>query len=319
MLMRALAVAALAITIGNQALAQERALAIGTAAAGGFLYPLGGSIAKVISETVENVEVTAEATGGSVENLKLTGSDPTYMGLAGSDSAFDAVHGKNKFDGNPQPVQTLMVILPTHFYMVTTTATGIDEIADVKGRRISTNVPGSGIEVTALRLLTLAGIDPEKDVTREKMSIGDSTAALKDGKIDAFFMTGTSVSAPLIDLAATPGLTMKLIPTDTYSDKLNEQFGQVYTRGVIPAGTYPGVDVDVPVQDTWNLLVAHQDLSEEDAYNFVKAVFENKDQLVAVVKDAAALSIENQVAPKNPIAFHPGALKYFAEHGLSTQ
>jgi len=317
MLRKALLTVAVSLALAGGAVAQDRALAIGTAPSGGYLYPLGGAIAKVISERVEGVQVTAEATAGSVQNAQLTGADPTYLGLVNNDTAYDAVVGQNKFAGTPLPLRTLVVLVPSHLYLITRADTGIDSIADLKGHRVSTNLPGSGIEVMALRVIGYAGLDPDSDISREKMSIPDSAAALKDGKIDAFFIIGNTHAAPLLELASTPGMEMKLVPTDTYSDRMNSEFGQVYTHGVIAAGTYPGIDVDVPVQDSWNTLVAHKDLSDEDAYNFAKAVIEGKADIVAILPDADAIAIANQVAPQSAIEFHPGALKYFREQGLA--
>ncbi len=313
----ALVAMALILTTATGAQAQERTFGIGTAPAGGFLYPLGGAIARAIEDNVAGVSVTAEATSGAVDNLKLTASDPTYLGFARNDTAYDAVNGLNRFDGNPQPVTALAALVPSFLLLATTTDTGVETVEDLKGRRVSTNLPGTGLEDSALRTISVAGLDPENDISREKLSIADSIDALRDGKIDAFFIVTSAKSQPLLDLAATPGLTLKLIPLDGYATKLNAVMGPVHTESKIPMGTYPGVDMDVTAPTTWTMLVANTALSDEDAYAFTKAIFESKSQIAMVVSDIAALDIADQVITNTGIAFHPGALRYYRENGLA--
>jgi uncharacterized protein len=168
----------------------------------------------------------------------------------------------------------------------------------------------------AFRVIEAAGLDKDKDMKRERLSVAESVNAIKDRKIDAFFWVGGIPTAAVTDLAATPGVTMKLIDHADLVDKMNAKYGKLYSAGVIPAGAYPGAKADNKIVDVWNILVTGDRMSDEVAYNIVKTVIEKKAELVAVHKEAEAFSLENQVQERSPIPFHPGALKYFQEKGV---
>ena len=99
-------------------------------------------------------------------------------------------------------------------------------------------------------------------------------------------------------------------------EKMNAKYGKLYTPSVIKAGSYPGYDKDNKIAEVWNLLVTGDKMSNDDAYTIVKTLVEKKADLVAVHKEAASFSLDNQVQDRSPIPFHPGALKYFKEKGV---
>jgi TRAP transporter TAXI family solute receptor len=208
------------------------------------------------------------------------------------------------------------VLYPNRMHVVTIEGTGVEKIADLKGKRVSTGSPGSATEVMAFRVIEAAGLDKDKDMKRERLSVAESVNAIKDRKIDAFFWVGGIPTAAVTDLAATPGVTMKLIDHADLVDKMNAKYGKLYSAGVIPAGAYPGTKAENKIVDVWNILVTGDRMSDEVAYNIVKTVIEKKAELVAVHKEAEAFSLENQVQERSPIPFHPGALKYFQEKGV---
>jgi TRAP transporter TAXI family solute receptor len=199
---------------------------------------------------------------------------------------------------------------------VTVEGRGIEKMQDLKSKRISTGAPGSGTETIALRILEAYGIDPEKDVKREKLSVAESVNAIKDKKIDAFFWSGGVPTAAVTDLAATPGTKIKLLDHTDAIPNLVKKYGSLYVKGVIPAKSYPGQDKDVHVVDVWNVLVVHEKMDEKLVYPIVKTVFEKKAELVAVHQEAANLDLSTQYQGGSPIPFHPGAVKYFSEKGL---
>lgn len=302
--------AALALVAGP-ALAQTR-ISIATGGTGGVYYPLGGGLANVLTKALPGVEATAEVTSASVDNVKLVGAGKADVAFVLGDTAADGFNGTGKFK-EKVAVRALAVLYANKSQWVTVEGTGIDTIADLKGRRISTGSPGSGTEVIALRILEAYGIDPEKDVTREKLSVAESVNAIKDRKIEAFFWSGGVPTAAVTDLAATPGVTVKLISHADAVPALVKKYGPLYVTGVIPAKAYPGMAKDAAVADVWNVLLVNASTSEKLAYDIVKAMFENKADLVAVHSEAANLDLANQVEETSPIPFHPGAQKYFAE------
>ena len=209
--LKALLVAA-AVLAAAPGVAQEKInLSIATGGTGGVYYPLGGGMANVLSKYVPGMQATAEVTGGSVDNLQLIGTGKPYIALSQADAAADALRGEDKFKGKPVPVRTLMILYPNRMHVVTIEGTGINTMADLKGKRVSTGSPGSATEVFAFRVIEAAGLDKDKDMKRERLGVSESVNAIKDRKIDAFFWVGGLPTAAVTDLAATPGVKIKLI------------------------------------------------------------------------------------------------------------
>jgi hypothetical protein len=185
-------VAAIAIFGVASAGAQDKKvrLSIGTGGTGGVYYPLGGGLAALISKNVPGVEATAEVTAGSIANLQLIGGGKSELAFTMADAAWDAENGLEKFKDAKVPLRTVVVFYPNRMHVATVEGTGINTMKDLKGKRVSTGAPASGTEVMALRLIEASGLDPNKDMTRERLSIAESVNALKDGKIDAVFWVG---------------------------------------------------------------------------------------------------------------------------------
>jgi TRAP transporter TAXI family solute receptor len=154
---------------------------------------------------------------------------------------------------------------------------------------------------------------------RERLGVAESVNAIKDRKIDAFFWVGGLPTAAVTDLAATPGVKIKLVDHADVVPAMNKKYGNLYVQDVIPRATYSGMAADNRNATVWNILVAHEKMSDQVAYNIVKAVFEHKPELVAVHKEADNFKLELQKQAASPIPFHPGAVKYFNEKGAKIQ
>jgi TRAP transporter TAXI family solute receptor len=296
--------------------AWAQGLSIATGGTGGVYYPLGGGIAAALSKHVPGMDATAEVTGGSVDNLKLIGSGKPYIGLTMADAAQDAAKGEDKFKGRPVGLRTLMVLYPNRMHVVTVESTGIKTIADLKGKRVSTGSPGSATEVMAFRVIQAAGLDKDKDMTRERLGVAESVNAIKDRKIDAFFWVGGLPTAAVTDLANTPGTKIQMIDHADLVKKMNATWGDLYVEDVIPKTVYKGMETDNRQSTVMNILVASDKMDEKSAYNIVKTIFERREDLIAVHKEAENFRLENQKASASPIPFHPGAIKYFNERGI---
>ncbi|HSH89540.1 MAG TPA: TAXI family TRAP transporter solute-binding subunit [Ramlibacter sp.] len=297
-------------------LAGAQNLSIATGGTGGVYYPLGGGMAAVLSKHVPGMQATAEVTGGSVDNLKLVGTDKPYIALVMADAGLDALKGEDKFKGNKVPVRTLMVLYPNRMHVVTVEGRGITKMSDLKGRHVSTGSPGSATEVMAFRVIEAAGLDKDKDLKRERLGVAESVNAMKDNKIDAFFWVGGLPTAAVTDLANTPGTKIKMIDHSDVVTKMNAKYGPLYVEDTIPKSVYKGMDIDNKQATVMNLLVAHQNMDDKTAYNIVKTIFDKRTDLIAVHKEAENFKLENQKASATPIPWHPGAVKYFAEKGI---
>jgi TRAP transporter TAXI family solute receptor len=306
------------VFVASAALAQTNRIVISTGGTGGVYYPLGGGLANILSKNVPGLQATAEVTGGSIDNLKLLGAGKSEVVFTMADSGWDALQGLDKFKDNKVSARTLVVLYPNRLHVVTIDGTGINKLADLKGKRVSTGSPGSGTEITAFRLLDAVGIDKDKDIKKERLSVAESVNALKDRKIDALIWVGGVPTGALTDLAATPGVKIKLIDHGDAADAMNKKYGPLYVKGTIPAKAYSGQDTATTNVDVWNLLVTSDKMSDKMAYDIVKTIFDKKADLVAVHQDAGAIALENQ-ATSSPLPFHPGAKKYFEERGVKVQ
>jgi len=307
--------AALALTGAAQA--QEKySLSIATGGTGGVYYPLGGGMANILSKYVPGLQATAEVTGGSVDNLKLIATGKPYIAFSMADAGQDAYRGEDKFKGTKVPLRTLMVLYPNRMHVVTIDGIGITRMADLRGKRVSTGSPGSATEVMGFRVIEAAGLDKDRDMRRERLGVAESVNALKDRKIDAFFWVGGLPTAAVTDLANTPGIKIKLIDHAETVAAMNRKYGPLYIEDVIPKATYRGMDADNRQATVWNILVSHENLNNQTAYNIVKTIFDKREDMIAVHKEAENFKLENQKAAASPIPFHPGAVKYFAERGV---
>ncbi|MGE0745993.1 MAG: TAXI family TRAP transporter solute-binding subunit [Rhodospirillales bacterium] len=294
----------------------SRTLSIATGGTGGVYYPLGGGLANILSKSVPGWQATAEVTGGSVDNLKLIGAGKAEIAFTMADASLDAARGDDKFKGNKVEHRALFVLYPNNMHIVSVEGTGVAKIADLKGKRVSTGSPGSATEVMAFRVIEAAGLDKDKDMRRERLGVAESTNAVKDRKIDAYFWVGGLPTAGVTDLAATPGTKLVLVDHADVVAKMNQKYGPLYAAGTIPAGTYPGQDKAAQIATVWNILVAPASMPDDVAYTVVKTLMDKKAEMVAVHKQSQEFKLDNQRQANSPVPFHPGAIKYLAEQGV---
>jgi TRAP transporter TAXI family solute receptor len=291
-------------------------LSVATGNTGGVYYPYGGGLARVISQSVPNVDATAEVTNASVDNLKLIQLGKVDIAFVLTDTLDDAIGGRGPFAKAPVKARTLAVLYPNYTHVATIEGKNIERLADMRGRVVSTGSPGSGTEVIAFRLLRAAGLDPDQDIRKQSLSVNASVDAIKDGKIDAFFWSGGLPTASLLDLASTVGVTLKLIPNDDVLPALKSMYTPgLYFRLVIPHGTYPGATSDIGVVGVANALVVEDTMSDDLAYELTKVLFERQKDLAAIHPEAKKLSIDT-ATQGSPAPFHPGAIRYYQDRGV---
>jgi len=292
-----------------------RRISIATGGTGGVYFVLGGGLARLISQYIPGVQATAEVTSASVDNMRLIGAKRADIAFTLNDTAYDAWKGLADFRGNPIPIRVLAPLYDNYNHLVTLEGTGISAVADLRGKRVSVGSPGSGTEVTALRILRAAGLDPDRDIRKERLGVAPSADALRDRKIDAFFWSGGLPTPAVLDLASSPGIRVRLVPLDPVLEALQKEYGPLYARGVISRIAYPGMERDVPTVIVANLLVVHKDFPEDLAYEITKLLFERKRELETVHAEAKNISLL-RIAGRTPIPFHPGAIRYYRERNV---
>lgn len=289
-------------------------LVIGTGGTGGVFYPYGGGIARIITSKLPNTEMTAEVTGGSVDNMNLVQKGEAQLGLSTVDSAYDAVQGQGVYREKIAAC-TIAVLYQSFVHVVALDGSGINTVADMKGKRVSVGSAGSSTEGAADRILEAAGLNPRTDITRDSLSVAESAGAMKDRKIDAFFWIGGLPTAAVTDLVTTPGVKIKFVPTEQYVKPLVDKYGPVYSAFALPKGTYAGVNEDVPGIGIGNILFVNAKMNEQQVYDILKTLFDSQAEVRGVHAEAKTFALETATKGSS-IPFHPGAIRFYTEKGV---
>ena len=285
-------------------------LSIATGGTSGVYFVYGGGLAEVITSNMKDYRATAETTSASVDNLILIQEGSSDIAFTLGDTALDAVQGREAFK-EKVAMRALAQIYDNYTQVVAKQGSGIEEIADLEGKRVSVGAPNSGTEVIADRILEEAGIDPKTGIKREGLGVDESVQAMKDGSIDAFFWSGGLPTGAVTDLTTSEQIT--LLDTTEFTEALKQKYGDVYENSTIPSGTYKGVSEDVPTIAVPNYLVVNEAMDEQLAFDLTKLLFDHKQDLVAVHPEAKNLDPQAASEVIAPIELHPGAQRYFDE------
>jgi uncharacterized protein len=287
-------------------------LTIGTGNTTGVFYEIGAGFADLISRHISGYQAVAAPTAGSVENLGRLASGDIDVALVLADNAADAVAGKDAFTGRAVPVRALARIYSNALHVVVRAEAHINEVSQLRGRRVSTGPAGSGTAVVAARVLAAAGLDPAKDISAVAASLPEATAALANKSIDALFWSGGLPTPGISDLFAKAGAQLRFLATDALVPALRQRYGDdVYASTVIPAPTYwVGKDVATIAQP--NLIVVRPDLPDDLTYQLTRLLFDHQPELVAI--HAAAKDITRDGGPKTaPVPLATGAARYYQQ------
>ena len=293
-------------------------MSIATGPIGGTYYVYGGGLAAVISRNIPNVEVTAELTGASVDNLKFLRLGRADLALVIGTALYEAYSGTESFASlGPVPVRALAMLYIQPLHCVTFAEKGIRSLADLRGKVVSTGTPGSGTDEMVPRVLRAAGVDPVADIRRHRLSPANSAESLRDGKIDAFFWSAGVPSAAVTDLATSFRGRVRLVASAEVLPSLRQpDTPPLFLESIIPGGSYVGIDEDVATVGVATLLVADASLSDTLAHDVTRILFERREELGAVHAEARTLT-PAFASSGSPIPFHPGAARYYREQGVA--
>jgi hypothetical protein len=284
---------------------------IATGGSGGVYQVYGGGLAELMTDELGDAPTTAETTSASVDNLTLVAGHDSDIAFTLSDTAIDAVKGEAGFD-EPLDLRALATIYPNITQVAVKAGSGIERLEDLEGKTVSVGSPNSGTEVIALRLLEVAGLDPDADIGKRGLGVGESVQALRDGSIDAFFWSGGVPTGAITDLTTSDDVV--LLPLDRYLAPLQERYGEAYEEAEIEAGEYDGVPA-TPTIGVPNLIMVAADMPEEFAYRVTKLLFDGKERLAVVHKAAESLDPKTAQEVVEPVQLHPGAQRYYDEVG----
>ena len=289
---------------------QTEYLSIATGGTSGTYYPIGGAMAKIINEKVDNINASAQSTGASVTNTRLISKKEVELAILQNDIASYAFNGENKFkDKAVKNMRGIATLYPEIIQIIVREGTGIESIKDLKGKKVAIGAPGSGVEANAKQILANFDLTYD-DIEEDYLSFGEAASRLKDRQIDAAFLTAGIPTAAVMDVAATQDIKLLNFTTEQIN-KLNSEYP--FLTGVkVPAGTYNGQDEEVTTVALKATLVTLESLDEEVVYNITKALFENRDQLIEAHSRAEDIKLET-AQDGMTIPLHPGAEKYFDE------
>lgn len=321
--------AALVFGLASGVVAQDlKFFTIGTGGTAATYYPVGGVIANAISNPpgsrpceeggscgVPGLIASAVSSRGSVDNLNAITSGLRNSGFAQSDVAYWAYTGTGTMEGQPaaEKLRAIAALFPEHIHLVALKDSGINSVADLEGKRVSLDEPGSGTYVDAKLILEAFGLGTDK-ITVETLKPDASGDALRNGQIDAFFFVGGYPTGAVVELAS--AVDIKLVPiSGENANKLTDEFA-FFSSSDIPDGAYEGVGATttVAVGAQW---ITSADEDEELIYNITSALWNEKSRVLLDVGHAKGASITKETALDGVgIPLHPGAERFYREAGL---
>jgi len=304
--------AAAAFTASTAVLAAPTFINVLTGGTSGVYYPIGVGLSQLYSNGIEGSKTSVQATKASVENLNLLQAGRGELAFALGDSVADAWNGVEDA-GFKAPLKKLRAIAgtyPNYIQIVASKESGITTLADLKGKRISVGAPKSGTELNARAIFKAAGLSYEDMGKVEFLPYAESVELIKNRQLDATLQSSGLGMAAIRDLAATLPINFVAIPAEITAKIDNA----AYQAASIPAGTYDGQDSDVPTVAITNILVSHDGVSDEVAYQMTKLMFDNLERLGNAHSAAKDIKLEG-AAKGLPIPLHPGAERFYKEAG----
>ena len=283
-------------------------LTFGTGGETGTYYAFGGVLAQYVTSNTDT-SVTAVSSKGSQANVEDLHAGDIQLGFVQSDVMSYAYNGERLFE---DPITDFSVVAALYMEQVqiVTLDPEIKTVADLAGKTVSIGASGSGVFYNALDVLECYGLDYETDITAVMQDFADSTESLQDGKIDAAFIVAGAPTTAITSLAATQ--SVYLVSLDEEHIAALRETNPYYSPNTIAADVY-GTPEDCTTVAVNAIVIARDDVSETDIYNFVSAIFENSADLAHA--KAEELDI-NFAASVTDVPYHPGAAKYFAEKGI---
>ncbi|MDQ0338234.1 TRAP transporter TAXI family solute receptor [Caldalkalibacillus uzonensis] len=296
----------------EQGAEEDLFITIATGGTSGVYYPIGGAISTILEEEL-GYDTSVQATGASVENINLLLNNNAELAITMGDAVLQAYEGFGAFEGEEPKTELTGIagLYPNFVQVVTTADSGIETFADLKGKRVGVGAPNSGVELNARMMFEAHGMSYD-DIQEDYLSYSEAIDQIRNGMIDAAFVTSGLPNATVIDLSTTH--EVKIVPIEGEAMTYLEEHYPFFTASEIPAGTYDNEE-PIPTASITNLLLVNHTLSEEVVYNITKALFENLETLHNAHNAAQDISLE-KVEEGMVVPLHPGAQRYFEEQGV---
>lgn len=287
-----------------------------TGGTSGTYYSFGGSIASIWNANIEGMNVTAQSTGASAENLRLLNIHEADLAFVQNDVMDYAYNGTDIFDGEVlSNFSAILTLYPEIVQIAATKASGITTIADMKGKRVSVGDAGSGTEFNAKQILEAYGLT-FNDINKSNLSFKESSDGLQNGTLDACFIVAGIPNAALQELSLSSDIVLVSLDKVQVDDILNKY--KYYTEVTIPANTYNNVTTDTTAIAVKATIAVNNNIPEDVVYNLIKTLFDKKTDLATAHAKGEELNIDDAYKGIS-VPFHPGALKYYKELGYNIQ
>ncbi len=273
----------------------------------GTYYGFGTVLAQYVTSNT-GTKVTAVVSNGSQDNIEQMSMNTAQMGFVQSDVMSYAYNGERLFEGMPVTDFSTVAALYMEQVQIVTCDPNIKSVADLEGKNVSIGASGSGVYYNALDVLGAYGLT-EEDINPTFQDFGNSVDALQDGKIDAAFVVAGAPTTAVTSLATAKDVY--LVSLDAEHIAALQETSPYYSEYTIPADTYEGV-AEATTVAVGAVVIARDDVADEDIYNFVSSIFENVDSISH--GKAAELDLDFAASVTN-IPYHPGAAQYFTEKG----
>ncbi|MEA3284742.1 MAG: TAXI family TRAP transporter solute-binding subunit [Synergistota bacterium] len=288
-------------------------VSLATGGTGGTYYPVGGGLADLISRHLPDVQMTGETGNASVANLNLIGTHEIEMAFVQNDVAYWAYNGERMFKTPYKNIRLVASLYPEHIQCITLKGSGVKDIMDIKGKRVSVGAPGSGVQGDVSAILQVAGIK-YADMNTDFLDFNNTTQRFKDGQLDVGFVTAGYPTSSIMDLATLHDIDLVSF-SDEFMAELTETFSY-FVKSSIPAGTYNGVDHDTPTPAVMAMWVCDADLPEDLIYRITKTFWENVEEMHKVHSKCKLFTLDTATAGAS-VPVHPGAAKFYKEAGIS--
>ncbi len=306
----ALLVLSMALFAGCGGSSSNKFINIATGGTAGTYYPIGGAMAEILNKAIPGMNASAQSTGATVANINMLKDGSVDLAIVQNDITYYAVNGTEMFkDKKVENLRGIAALYPETCQIITLESTGIKSIADLKGKRVAVGAAGSGAEANARQILEAYGITYD-DIDEQFLSFGEAASDLKDGNVDAAFLTAGFPTASVQDIASQNAV--RLLPVeDAVADKLIAKY-PFYTKTVVPKGTYAGFDEDVPTLSVMAMLVANKDVGEDLGYQITKAIFTDLQRLQEAHAVGKYITKEGALDGMS-LPMNPGAERFLKE------
>jgi len=287
-----------------------------TATVGGSYYAAGTVIASLWNDKLKednNLYVTAQSSKGSIENIQMLKNKEAELAILNSSVYIPAFLGVDKFENNSfKDLRFITMLWANPMQMVVTEKSGINELSDLKGRRVSVGSPGSTSPITEIFLYG-ANVTFD-DIKVEYLGFNQSVQAMKDGKIEAAQLSGGIPHPAVLDLFSSKTKVKLISVKPEESERIINNYPYVNSF-TIPARTYPNQDYEVQTTAVTTILAVRKDIDDDIVYLLTKAIFENIDELSNTYNGFRGLSLETAFKGFK-VPLHSGAIRYYKEVGL---